>query len=170
MIEGIDIAHLHGGEQCGAMVCFVDGRPLKSAYRRYRIKTQEANDDFGAVREVVWRRYKYAGMNAELFPDVILIDGGKGQLSAAYGAFDELAFRPPMLVALAKKEEEIFVHGRAEPLRLPRRDPALRVLQAVRDEAHRFAQHYHHILRRRATLEREGPARRLPPPAEEDAP
>ena len=156
-IEGIDIAHLQGRETCGAMVCFIDGRPFKSAYRRYRIKTVERNDDYASIREVVWRRYKYAGMEAELFPDVILIDGGKGQLAAAYSAFDELAFRPPMLVSLAKKEEEVFVHGRDGSIRLPRRDPALRLLQAVRDEAHRFAQHYHHILRRRSTLEKKEP-------------
>jgi len=99
-------------------------------------------------------------MNEELFPDVILIDGGKGQLSAAYSAFDDLAFRPPMLISLAKREEEIYVRGRGEPIRLPRRDPALRLLQAVRDEAHRFAQHYHHILRRRATLETDKPIRK----------
>ncbi len=153
-IEGIDIAHLSGGETCGAMVCFIDGRPFKSAYRRYRIKTHRRNDDYASVREVVRRRYRYAGMDRELFPDVILIDGGKGQLAAAYGAFDDLQFRPPMLISLAKKAEEIFVHGRAGAIRLPRRDPALRLLQAVRDEAHRFAQHYHHILRRKATLDR----------------
>ena len=166
-IEGIDIAHLQGGESCGSMVCFIDGRPFKSAYRRYRIKTVEGNDDFASIREVVWRRYKYAGLEAELFPDIILIDGGKGQLSAAYGAFDgreaegreELPFRPPHLLSLAKKEEEVYVHGRTQPIRLPRRDPALRLLQSVRDEAHRFAQHYHHILRRRATLERDAPVR-----------
>ena len=151
-IEGVDIAHLAGGELCGSLVCFIDGRPFKSGYRRYRIRTVKGNDDFACIREVVWRRYKFAGMNAELFPDVILIDGGRGQLSAAYGAFDELEFRPPMLVSLAKKQEELFVHGRKDPVRLPRRDSALRLLQSVRDEAHRFAQHYHHILRRRATL------------------
>jgi excinuclease ABC subunit C len=101
---------------------------------------------------VVYRRYKLAGMNEELFPDVILIDGGKGQLSAAYSAFDDLEFRPPGLVTLAKREEEVFIHGREKPLKLPRNDPALRLLQAVRDEAHRFAQHYHHILRRKKTF------------------
>jgi excinuclease ABC subunit C len=159
-IEGIDIAHLAGGESCGAMVCFIDGRPFKQGYRRYKIKTAECNDDFACIREVVWRRYKLAGMNEELFPDVILIDGGKGQLSAADSAFDAppggeaLAFHPPTLVALAKKEEEVFVRRRDEPVRLSRHDSALRLLQSVRDEAHRFAQHYHHILRRKATLER----------------
>ena len=159
-IEGIDIAHLGGGEQCGSMVCFIDGRAFKAGYRRYRIKTHEGNDDFASVREVVWRRYKYAGMDQELFPDVILIDGGKGQLAAAWEAFEGLEFRPPVLIGLAKKNEEIFVHGRPGALRLPRNDAALRLLQSVRDEAHRFAQHYHHILRRRATLERDAPVRR----------
>jgi excinuclease ABC subunit C len=151
-IEGIDIAHLDGGELCGAMVCFIDGKPFKDAYRRYKIQTVEGNDDFASIREVVWRRYKHAGMNAELFPDIVLIDGGKGQLSAAHSAFDHMEFTPPVLLSLAKKEETIFVYGRDEPLKLPRRDPALRILQSVRDESHRFVQHYHHILRRKATL------------------
>ncbi|MCK4602559.1 MAG: excinuclease ABC subunit UvrC, partial [Phycisphaerae bacterium] len=159
-IEGVDVAHLAGGESCGAMVCFIDGRPFKSGYRRYKIKTAGGADDFAAIREVVYRRYSRAGMNEGLFPDVILIDGGKGQLSAAYSAFDELEFRPPMLISLAKREEELFLRGRAKPLRLKRNDPALCLLQAVRDEAHRFAQHYHHILRRRATLETDAPVRR----------
>ncbi len=151
-IEGVDIAHLSGQQMCGALVCFIDGKPFKSSYRRYKIKTVAGNDDFACIREVVYRRYKYAGMNAELFPDVILIDGGKGQLSAALSAFDELEFRPPMLIALAKKQEEIFVLGRSEPIKLPSRDPALRLLQSVRDESHRFVQHYHHLLRKKAVL------------------
>jgi excinuclease ABC subunit C len=151
-IEGIDIAHLAGGELCGALVCFIDGKAFKNGYRRYRIRTVAGNDDFASVREVVWRRYKYAGMDQQLFPDVILIDGGKGQLSAAWSAFDGLEFRPPVLLGLAKKNEELHIHGRPDPLRLPRRDPGLRLLQAVRDEAHRFVQHYHHILRRKTTL------------------
>jgi excinuclease ABC subunit C len=152
-IEGVDIAHLDGREMCGSVVSFIDGKPFKDGYRRYRIKTVEGNDDFASIREVVYRRYRHAGMNEGLFPDVILIDGGRGQLNAAFSAFDELAFRPPMLLSLAKKNEELFVHGRDEPLRLPRRDAGLRLLQAVRDEAHRFVQYYHHILRRKATLE-----------------
>ncbi|MBT3200161.1 MAG: excinuclease ABC subunit UvrC [Phycisphaerales bacterium] len=152
-IEGIDIAHLDGGELCGALVCFIDGKPFKNSYRRYKIQTVAGNDDFASIREVVWRRYKHAGMNAELFPDIILIDGGKGQLSAAHSAFDGMEFTPPVLLSLAKKEEMVFVYGREEPLKLPRRDPALRLLQSVRDESHRFVQHYHHILRRKATFD-----------------
>ena len=151
-IEGIDIAHLAGGETCGAMVSFIDGKPFKPNYRRYKIKSHDRNDDYASIREVVWRRYKLAGMHEEIFPDVILIDGGRGQLDAAFGAFDGLETSPPVLVSLAKKEEVIFVHGRSQPIRLSRQDAGLRLLQAVRDEAHRFAQHYHHILRRRATL------------------
>jgi excinuclease ABC subunit C len=169
-IEGVDIAHLGGHEQCGSLVCFIDGRPFKGSYRRYRIRTHESNDDFASIREVVWRRYKYAGMDQELFPDIILIDGGKGQLSAAFGAFEGLVFRPPALLSLAKKEEVLFVHGRDEPIRLPRNDPALRLLQSVRDEAHRFAQAYHHILRRKATLGDAPPSENPPPdgaPAED---
>ncbi|MHC4561522.1 MAG: UvrB/UvrC motif-containing protein [Planctomycetota bacterium] len=158
-IEGVDIAHLDGGETCGSSVTFIDGKPFKGGYRRYKIKTVEGSDDVACIREVVWRRYKHAGMNEGLFPDIILIDGGKGQLAAASSAFDDMEFRPPMLVSLAKKNEEVFIHGQSGPLRLPRRDPALRLLQSVRDEAHRFAQHYHHILRRRVTLQDDAPRR-----------
>jgi len=166
-IEGIDIAHLAGEQLCGALVCFIDGKAFKGGYRRYKIRTVAGNDDFASIREVVWRRYKYAGMDQELFPDVILIDGGKGQLSAAWSAFDELEFRPPVLLGLAKKNEELYIHGRAGPLRLPRNDAALRLLQSVRDEAHRFVQHYHHILRRKATLGQDTESPPLPKPLED---
>ena len=159
-IEGIDIAHLGGGETAGSLACFIDGRAFKDGYRRYRIRTAEAGDDYAAIREVVGRRYQRAGMDEELFPDVILIDGGKGQLAAAFSAFDELLSAPPVLVSLAKREELVHVYGRARPVRLKRNDPALRLLQSVRDEAHRFAQSYHHVLRRRKTLERDQPVRR----------
>lgn len=153
VLEGIDAAHLHGGESCGSLVCFIDGKPFKGGYRRYRIKTAAGNDDFACIREIVGRRYRQAGQNAELYPDVILIDGGRGQLSAAAEALQEMEFRPPALVSLAKKEELLHTLLQPDPIRLPRHDPALRLLQSVRDEAHRFAQHYHHILRRKSTLE-----------------
>ena len=157
-IEAVDVAHLQGSQLCGAMVCFVDGRPFKSAYRRYKIKTVSGSDDCASIGEVIRRRYKNAGENSELLPDIILIDGGKGQLSAARGAFDELGIEPPALVALAKKQEELFigVGGRSKPIRLPRRDPGLRLLQAARDEAHRFVQHYHHILRKKTIVPNHG--------------
>ncbi len=153
-IEGIDIAHLAGGETVGSKVCFIDGRPLKSEYRRYRIKHVEGgNDDYASIREVVSRRYREAGAGHELYPDVILIDGGLGQLHAALEAFQTLDVKPPMVISLAKKEELIYVQRRTEPIRLPRDNAALRLCQHIRDEAHRFAQHYHHVLRRKRTLE-----------------
>ncbi len=156
-VEGIDIAHLHGGETVGSKVCFVDARPLRSEYRRYRIQgaipgPATINDDYASIREVVSRRYREAGEGHELYPDVILIDGGLGQLHAALEAFEALDAKPPMVISLAKKEELIYVQRRSEPIRLGRENPGLRLCQAIRDEAHRFAQHYHHVLRRKKTL------------------
>lgn len=150
-VEGLDIAHLQGGETVGSKVCFIDGRPFKEGYRRYKIRTA-ANDDYAAIREVVSRRYREAGAGHELYPDVILIDGGPGQLRAALEALDGLEHRPPMVIALAKREELIYVQGSAEPVRASRSHAGLRLCQAVRDEAHRFAQAYHHLLRRSAEL------------------
>jgi excinuclease ABC subunit C len=152
-VECIDIAHLGGNETVGSKVCFIDGKPFKDAYRRYRIRSVEGgNDDYASIREVVSRRYREAGIGQELYPDVIIIDGGLGQLHAALDAFEQLGTTPPMVISLAKKEELIFVQRRTEPIRLGRENPGLRLCQAIRDEAHRFAQHYHHILRRKKTL------------------
>jgi excinuclease ABC subunit C len=150
-VEGIDIAHLQGNETVGSKVCFVDGRPFKNEYRRYRIRTA-GNDDYASIREVVSRRYREAGEGMEIYPDVILIDGGLGQLHAALEAFEQVDVRPPMVISLAKKEELIYVQQRSEPIRLGRANPGLRLCQAVRDEAHRFAQHYHHVLRKKRSL------------------
>ena len=151
-IEGIDIAHLAGGETVGSKVCFVDGKPFKDAYRRYRIKTV-TNDDYASIREVVSRRYREAGQGHELYPDVVLIDGGLGQLHAALEAFDTLDIKPPMVISLAKKEELIYVQERTEPIRLARSNLGLKLCQQIRDESHRFARHYHHILRRKKLLD-----------------
>jgi len=150
-MEAIDIAHLGGGETVGSKVCFIDGRPFKDGYRRYRIRSVD-NDDYAAIREVVSRRYRDAGDGHELYPDVIVIDGGLGQLHAALEAFETLATRPPMVISLAKKEELIFVQRRTDPIRLGRENAGLKLCQAMRDEAHRFAQHYHHVLRRKSVL------------------
>jgi excinuclease ABC subunit C len=150
-LEAIDIAHLQGGETVGSKVCFVDGKPLKNEYRRYKIKTA-ANDDYMAIREVIGRRYRTAGQGQELYPDVILIDGGLGQLHAAQQAFAELDIKPPMVISLAKKEEVIFVQAKSAPIKLGRENTGLKLCQAIRDEAHRFAQHYHHILRRKKVI------------------
>ncbi len=150
-MEAIDIAHLGGGETVGSKVCFIDGRPFKDGYRRYKIRSVD-NDDYAAIREVVSRRYREAGEGNELYPEVILIDGGLGQLHAALEAFAPLAAKPPMVISLAKKEELIFVQRRGEPIRLGRENPGLKLCQAMRDEAHRFAQHYHHVLRRKQVM------------------
>ncbi len=162
-IEAIDIANLHGEESCGSLVCFIDGKPFKGGYKRFRIKTVEGIDDYAMIREVVLRRYRHAAEGEELYPDVILIDGGLGQLHAALGAFDEMNVHPPMVISLAKREEEIYIQAHSRPVRLPRNDPALRLLQQARDEAHRFAQHYHHILRRKKVFDEDVAAGRRPP-------
>jgi excinuclease ABC subunit C len=153
-IEGVDIAHLGGTETVASLVSFIDGLPFKPGYRRYKIKTVEGIDDFASIREVISRRFRHAtsrrpGVAETVFPDILLIDGGKGQLNAALEVFRFLGKEPPCLISLAKREEEIFRPGDAEPIRLSRHAAALRLLQYVRDEAHRFAQHYHHILRRK---------------------
>jgi excinuclease ABC subunit C len=151
-IEGIDIAHLGGDETVASLVQFVDGLPLKPGYRRYKIRGVQGVDDFASIREVVARRFQRKHDELELFPDLLMIDGGKGQLSSALTAFRELQIEPPMVISLAKREEEIFVMEQPEPIRLSRHSFGLRLLQYVRDEAHRFAQHYHHILRRKSML------------------
>ncbi len=151
-IEGVDIAHLAGGETVASLVQFIDGLPFKPHYRRFKIRSVEKVDDFASIREVIARRFQRLHDENEMFPDLLLIDGGRGQLSSALAAFKELDITPPTVISLAKREEEIFVMGASEPLRLSRHSFALRLLQCVRDEAHRFAQHYHHILRRKSML------------------
>jgi len=161
-IEGVDIAHLGGSDTVASLVSFIDGLPFKPGYRRFRIKSVQGVDDFASIREVVTRRFRHAqragsrqrpedrhGDEDQVFPDILLIDGGKGQLNAALDAFAVLGVEPPCLISLAKREEEIYRPGETEPLRLSRYAAALRLLQYVRDEAHRFAQHYHHLLRRK---------------------
>jgi excinuclease ABC subunit C len=152
-IEGVDIAHLSGKEKVASLVAFIDGLPFKPGYRRYKIRTVEGVDDFASIREVISRRFRHAESRGDepehVPPDILLIDGGKGQLNAALEVFRVLGKEPPCLISLAKREEEIYRPGDAEPIRLSRHAAALRLLQYVRDEAHRFAQHYHHLLRRK---------------------
>lgn len=148
-IEGVDIAHLAGGDTVASVVQFLDGLPFKPGYRRYKIGGVHGIDDFRSIHEVIARRYRRLSDEDEVFPDILLIDGGKGQLSAALAAFRDQEITPPTILSLAKQEEEIYLPGADEPLRLSRHSFALRLLQYVRDEAHRFAQHYHHLLRRK---------------------
>jgi excinuclease ABC subunit C len=137
--------------------------PFKDAYRRYKIRHEQGNNDYLSIQEIVSRRYREAGSNNELYPDVILIDGGLGQLHAAMDIFKTMDVRPPMVISLAKKEELVYTQARSEPIRLPRNNVGLKMLQYIRDEAHRFAQHYHHILRRKSQLEEEVKQGRRPP-------
>ena len=154
-IEGVDIANLGAREAVGSLVPFIDGRPFKAGYRRFRIRSVEGQNDFAMIHEVVLRRFRRLTEELSVLPDLVLVDGGLGQLHAAAAALDEVGPKErPHLLSLAKQDEEVYVLGKAEaePLRLPRTHPALKVLQAVRDEAHRFAQHYHHLLRQKAVF------------------
>ena len=152
-IEGVDIAHFAGSDTVASLVQFIDGLPFKPHYRRFKIRDVGGVDDFASIHEVISRRFQRLNDELETFPDLLLIDGGKGQLSAGMSAFRSLGITPPMVISLAKRDEEIFVPGVDEPLRLSRHSFALRLLQYVRDEAHRFAQHYHHALRRKTMLD-----------------
>lgn len=154
VIEGVDIAHLGGKETVASLVQFIDGLPFKPGYRRFRIQDVSGIDDFRSIYEVVSRRFRKLSDDGESFPDVLLIDGGKGQLNAALAAFRDQGIQPPTLISLAKRDEEIFRPGESEPIRLSKSSFALRLLQYVRDESHRFAQHYHHLLRNKSTLDR----------------
>jgi excinuclease ABC subunit C len=152
IIEGIDVANIAGAEAVGSLVKFIDGRPFKSGYRRFKIKTVKGIDDYAMIAEVVRRRYKYALRGEELWPDLILIDGGLGHLHAAQAVLKEMHAPPVKIAAIAKREEDLYLQGSTKPLKLPRHSPVLKLLQYVRDEAHRFAQHYHHILRNKKVL------------------
>jgi excinuclease ABC subunit C len=159
IIEGIDIATIGGNESVGSLVKFIDGRPFKNGYRRFRIKTVKRIDDYAMIAEVVRRRYKYALRGEELWPDLILIDGGLGHLHAAEAALkgmiadavasgeSDVEMPHSKMASIAKREEDIYLQGSTQPLKLPANSPVRKLLQYVRDEAHRFAQHYHHILR-----------------------
>lgn len=151
VIEGVDIAHLGGTDTVASLVQFIDGLPFKPGYRRFKIRDIQGIDDFRSIHEVVSRRFRRLADQQEAFPDLLLIDGGKGQLNAAVAAFRDQGIEPPTLLSLAKQDEEIFLPGESEPIRLSRHAFSLRLLQYVRDEAHRFAQHYHHILRGKKT-------------------
>ncbi|MCS6970911.1 MAG: excinuclease ABC subunit UvrC [Planctomycetota bacterium] len=155
VIEGFDIAHLQGRFVVAGLVQFVGGVPHKDGYRRFRVQgalPAPRNDDCAAMREVVARRYRRLCDEGRALPDLVLIDGGAGQLRAAQAALAEVGVALPALIALAKREETV-VRADGSPLALPRRDPGLRLLQYVRDEAHRFCRRYFHLLQRQALEE-----------------
>ncbi len=149
-IEGFDVSNIQGSDIVASMVVFQDGQPKRSEHRKYKIKTvAEGPDDFASMREVVLRRYRRVLEEGTEQPDLILIDGGKGQLSAALTSLTDLGLSHLPLVSIAKKEEVLFQNGRAEPIVLPKSSPTLQLIQRVRDEAHRFAVTFHR--QRRAT-------------------
>ena len=146
-IECFDISHISGTFVVASMVHFADGRPDKDNYRRFQIKSFIGNDDFRAMEEVVSRRYRRLAEEKKTFPDLVVIDGGRGQIGAALKAFVGLDAMPPPIIGLAKKRETIVFPDERAPLNLPLNHPALNLLQRVRDEAHRFANTYNAVLR-----------------------
>jgi excinuclease ABC subunit C len=164
-IECYDISNIQGTNAVGSMVVFVDGQPARQQYRRFKIRTVDGANDFAMMAEVLRRRFKKASAPGakvghdngarsakeeawEALPDLLIVDGGKGQLSAALGVLVEAGLEPIVPVAgLAKRNEELFVKGRPDPVVLPRTSQALYLVQRIRDEAHRFAVTYHRGLR-----------------------
>jgi excinuclease ABC subunit C len=145
-VECFDISHFQGRQTVASMVCFMGGRPHHDHYRKFKIRDVAGIDDFKSIHEAVFRRYRRLQAEKARLPDLVLIDGGKGQLSAAGDALKELKLKLP-LASLAKRIEEVFLPGRAESVLLPIGDPALGLLQRLRDEAHRFGVTYHRQLR-----------------------
>jgi excinuclease ABC subunit C len=150
-IECFDISHLSGTSTVGSMVRFMDGRPEKKGYRRFRIRTVGGVDDTAAISEVVRRRYSRLVREGQKLPDLVIIDGGKGQLAAAMSALSEVKVKVP-LISIAKREEEVYAPGFSFPLPLDKRSPASLLIREIRDEAHRFAVAYHRLLRRKKVV------------------
>src|SRR5271170_2306995 len=143
-IECFDISHIQGAETVASMVVWEDGAMKKSDYRKFQVKTVTGVDDFASMREVIQRRYERLQEDKKPFPSLILIDGGLGQLHAAFAALEELGFTSQPLASIAKREEVIYVYGNEdEPVVLDRRSPVLHLVQTIRDESHRFAIGYH---------------------------
>ena len=153
-MECYDISNISGVDKVGSMVVFIDGQPDFDSYRRFKIKTVEGADDYKSHQEMMERRLERLKFDSEKFPkpDLIIVDGGKGQLSSVKEVFDKFNITDIDLIALAEREEEIFVLEKKEPIILERRDYCLKMLQRIRDEAHRFAITYHRKLRDKRAL------------------
>ena len=154
-IEGYDISDIQGAAAVGSMVVFEKGKPKSAHYRRFKIKSVSGADDYAMLAEVLKRRFKRAEAASgswAIKPDLVLIDGGKGQLNAALAAMKEMGAEAIPAAGLAKENEELFIPGRAKPIVLPPSSPGLQLLQRLRDEAHRFALGYHHKVRRRQSF------------------
>jgi len=151
-IEAVDISNIGGQDAVGSLVTFLDGKPKKSEYRRFRIATVEGQDDFAMMREVVTRRFQRLLEEERELPDLLMVDGGKGQLSSAQTALKEAGVDDQPVIGLAKRLEEVFLPGSSDPVVIPKVSSSLRLLQAIRDEAHRFAVEYHRKLRGKRTI------------------
>lgn len=151
-IEGFDISNIQGRDAVASLVCFEDGRPKKSEYRIFKIRSKSTPDDFAMMHEAVYRRYKRRLEENASLPDLILIDGGKGQLGSALQALQELNIQNQPILGLAKRLEEVFLPGMSDPMNLPKRSAGLKLLQQVRDEAHRFAIGHFHKQHKKSTL------------------
>jgi excinuclease ABC subunit C len=155
-IECFDNSNLQGTDPVASMVCFVDARPRKSEYKRFNIKTVEGPDDFASMKEILTRRYKRVMDEKQHIPDLIVVDGGKGQLSSAVAALKEIGFYGECeIIGLAKRLEEVFLPGESAPIMIPKTSSALKLLQQVRDEAHRFAITFHRQKRSKRTIQTE---------------
>jgi len=152
IIEGFDISHISGTHAVGSMVRFEGAMPDKAAYRHFRIKSVETIDDYASMLEIVGRRYRRLKDEGRQLPDVILVDGGRGQLNVALAALDQVGVRIPVF-GLAKEQEQIHLAGLPDPVELPDTSPALHLVQRIRDEAHRFANAYHRNWRRKKIRE-----------------
>ncbi len=155
LMVGFDISHTQGTEVVGSAVVFQNGEPRKGLYRHMRVKGGWGNDDYRSMAEVVGRYFRRVAEEGAPIPDLAVIDGGKGQLSASVEALAAQGMSDVTVIALAKKNEEVFLPGRADPVRLDRRQRALHLLQRIRDEAHRFALRYNRKLRTKRTLHSE---------------
>ena len=151
-IEGFDISNIQGTEACGSMVVWENGGLKKDDYKRFKIKTVEGADDYAMMREVLHRRYSRALEEGGPLPDLILLDGGRGQLNVGLKVLEDLGLDYVPIISLAKREEEVYTPESLQPLTLDPTSPALHTLQKIRDEAHRFAITYHKTLRARRTL------------------
>ncbi len=151
-IEAFDISNIKGEEACGSMVTFKDGRPEKSKYRMFKIREVEGQDDYAMMREVVRRRYTGSLKDKLSKPDLVIIDGGRGHLSAAAQEIRAAGLKDVPVIGIAKVFEHIYTLGRDLPIALPPSSKALQLIQRIRDESHRFAIRYHHILRRKALI------------------
>jgi excinuclease ABC subunit C len=155
LIVCFDISHMQGSETVGSAVVFENGEPRRAMYRHMRVKGTWGNDDYRSMAEVVGRYFRRQGDEGRPIPNLAVIDGGKGQLSASVQALAEIGFGDVAVISLAKKEEEVFLPGQSEPVRLDRRHRALHLLQRCRDEAHRFAVQYNRKLRKKRTIRSE---------------